>query len=273
MKARALLHVSLTTADLRAAGAFYCEALGFAAEGQPEAGDAALVQALGAGPFRTQRFRRGRQTLELAVFEAQGAPYPAVRRSNDGWFQHCALVTDDMKTAYARLSRHAFEPISGEGPQALPGGIVAFKFRDPEGHPLELIQFPEPGPATAGGIDHSAIAVADVERSIGFYENVLGLSVVSRQVNTGPAQDAMDGLAATTVDVVGLAPEHASPHLELLGYRHPAGKARRAGERQWAIASARSVFLVDGLVAPVLIHDPDGHAIVMTGNCPASGPV
>ena len=36
-------------------------------------------------------------------------------------------------------------PISTSGPQLLPaasGGVSAFKFRDPEGHPLELIAFP-----------------------------------------------------------------------------------------------------------------------------------
>lgn len=271
MKARTLLHVSLTTADLRAAVSFYSRALGFVAMGEPEAADAALAQALGAGPLRIQKLRRGKQMLELAEFAERGAPYPVERHSNDGWFQHCALVTDDIKDAWERLCGHAFEPISRNGPQTLPGGIVAFKFRDSEGHPLELIQFPVPDPATSRGIDHSAIAVADAGRSIAFYGTTLGLAVISRQTNTGPAQDAMDGLEATLVDVVGLAPALASPHLELLAYRHPPGRAAPLAGRQSAIAAVRSVFLVEGLAAPALMHDPDGHAVVVTGA--ASAPV
>ena len=47
---------------------------------------------------------------------------------------------------YARLSAHAgWTTISTDGPQLLPassGGVTAYKFRDPEGHPLELIAFP-----------------------------------------------------------------------------------------------------------------------------------
>ena len=134
-----------------------------------------------------------------------------------------------MAAAYRRLQTHNVTPISRHGPQTLPGGVIAFKFRDPDHHPLELIQFPTADPVTAHGIDHSAISVADADRSIAFYAAALGLAVTARQVNTGPAQDALDNLDAVTVDVVALSPAIRSPHLELLAYRAPCGPARHAG--------------------------------------------
>jgi hypothetical protein len=53
--------------------------------------------------------------------------------------------------------------------------VTAFKFRDHDGHPLELLAFPEgrvPGPGRTAngtgpflGVDHTAIAVRDTARS------------------------------------------------------------------------------------------------------------
>jgi Glyoxalase/Bleomycin resistance protein/Dioxygenase superfamily len=95
---------------------------------------------------------------------------------------HSSPMTSPQLTNGSRRSR---SPISRYGPQRLLSGIVAFKFRDPD--LLELIQFPRPDLRTEGGIDHSAISVADAERSIAFYAERLGLSLQSRQVNRGPA--------------------------------------------------------------------------------------
>ena len=172
------------------------------------------------------------------------------------------MVTDDIATAYARLRTAAFSPISAHGPQALPGGIVAFKFRDPDGHPLELIQLPAGDPATSGGIDHSAISVSDVARSVAFYASALGLVERARQVNTGPDQDALDGLQGVTVDVVALAPEVAAPHVELLGYRAPLGRAAPAGLLS-DIAASRLVFAGDTVVGGRVLRDPDGHVLIV----------
>ncbi len=267
-----LAWVSLTVSDLETAAAFYTEALGFEIV-EPAAEDPAMARLLGSRQLVTLRLQRGQQQLELASFDPPGRPYPGGRSSNDLWFQHCALVTSDMDRAYSRLLGFSFEPISRNGPQMLPGGIVAYKFRDPDSHPLELIQFADANPATAAGIDHSAIVVADADRSMAFY-NGLGLSVQARQVNTGPAQDALDDLEGTLVDVVALAPQVTSPHLELLGYRAPIGMPNRP-TRPGDIQATRLVFttdvipdtlesmlLTDGRKA-ALMHDPDGHWLVL----------
>ena len=183
-------------------------------------------------------------------------------------------MTNDITAAYARLTGYPFTPISRDGPQLLPGGIVAFKFRDPDGHPLELIQPVSVDPATRDGIDHSAISVSDVAGSVAFYEAALGLTSRSRQVNTGPAQDALDGLDGTAVDVLGLFPSGPGPHVELLGYKTPAGLSRSPGIPA-DIAATRLVFSVAGLAfqpgtvrladgsTATLQHDPDRHALLL----------
>ena len=60
-------------------------------------------------------------------------------------FQRAAIVARDLDAAWRRLM--AFQPVSITigGPQRLPeraGSVAAFKFRDPDGHSLELIAFP-----------------------------------------------------------------------------------------------------------------------------------
>jgi catechol 2,3-dioxygenase-like lactoylglutathione lyase family enzyme len=256
------LRVSLTVADLTAAEAFYTEALGFARAGGVRCADAALAELLGARRVRILWLRRGSQILELAEFDPPGAPYQPDSCSNDLWFQHIALATDDMKAAYARLRRCAFAPISRQGPETLPSGIVAFKFRDAEFHPLELIEFPQPDPQTRGGIDHSAISVADADRSIAFYTETIGLSLQSRSRNKGAAQDRLDNLDGATVEVCALAPAAAAPHLELLAYRAPRGR-RAAPMRPADIAATRLIFSAASSTGARLVHDPDGHALIL----------
>ena len=139
-------------------------------------------------------------------------------------------------------------PITQGEPQQLPrsdGSVLAFKFRDPDLHPLELLQFP-PGRTPAAwrgrrklegqiglGIDHSAISVADADASADFYRS-LGLSAGDPTLNQGPAQQRLDGLPDVEVMVVPMNPPEGTPHLELLGYRTPKGerRPRAAGQRR-----------------------------------------
>jgi catechol 2,3-dioxygenase-like lactoylglutathione lyase family enzyme len=241
---RRALRVSRIERAVRVLGrsvAFYEGALGFCAE------------AVGAGEAL---LRRGKETLVLR----EGGVEEDVPACDQG-FQHIALPVSDMAAAMARL--HAFAPrmISLGGAQALPessGGVIAVKFRDPDGHPVEFLQFPD---GRAGGIDHSAIVVADVERSVSFYMAFLGLRVAARQVNRGIEQDRLDGLVGVEVEVVALQPEQASPHVELLGYRVPPVSRRQPAPG----FSTRLVFEVDGGARQVA-HDPDGHEMLLQAN-------
>jgi catechol 2,3-dioxygenase-like lactoylglutathione lyase family enzyme len=206
----------------------------------------------------------GGQRLDLVPTAAAPSP-PAA--SNSVAFQHCALVVADVAAARARLEAvPGWSAISRAGPERLPaasGGVTAFKFRDPDGHPLEFLAFPDGGapPAWAGraglflGIDHSAVTVSDSARSVAFYE-ALGFAVAHRGLNRGEEQARMDGLAAPVVEVTGLTPPGGGPiDLELLCYREPGPLAARL--RDDDPLATRLVLTGEGGPAT----DPDGHRL------------
>ena len=258
----------LVTQDIARLTRFYHDGLGFTLEGAPQAiaADEMVLLGLSGGGMR-QFLRIGEQSLALDQFEIAGRAYPADSDAASLWFQHFALVVVDIARAHDRLRDTV--TISEDGPQHLPassGNAHAFKFRDPDGHPLELLQFPQdavpeawrdriPGPGRlAVGIDHSAISVADVEKSMAFYSG-LALQAGQRTLNEGPAQQHLDGLRDVVVTVVPMVPNIDTPHLELLGYRFPRGK-EGATLRPNDVAATRIVWR--GMTA-ALIADPDGH--------------
>ena len=107
--------------------------------------------------------------------------------------------------------------------------MTAFKFRDHDGHPLELLAFPEghvPGQwRTANGagcflgVDHTAIAVSDWARSARFFGSVFGFGTGTRTENRGREQADLDDVNDVHVSVTRLAPDLPAPQLELLHYR------------------------------------------------------
>ena len=147
--------IVITVSDLDRTEAFYRDGLGFNDRGRKAVADPAIGRLLGVyGPIDTLTMALGREQVEFIRFKEQGRSYPEDSRSPDLWFQHFAVVVADMDAAYARLRTVEFKPISDGGPQTLPkedGGVRAFKFRDPDGHPLELLYFP-PAKADKSGI-------------------------------------------------------------------------------------------------------------------------
>ena len=298
--AQALLRVGRNVADIDRACGFYCEALGFVVVARNASPAWPRLPGMDIEAPPSVRLRLGDQEIELTAF-AGSTPYPPASCSNDMWFQHCAIVVADMDAAYAKLQRYAgAAPITRGGPQTLPassGGVVAYKFRDPDGHPLELIMFP-PGSGdpqwqhkrnngAALGLDHSAISVADVDRSSAFYQG-LGLSQASRQTNHGAEQQRLDDLPGVIVDVVALKPALAvTPHIELLGYQVPRGRAlsnpdvrdiaadrlvlqiadldallENLARANADVVAAGTIENADGVRA-ALLRDPDGHLLVL----------
>ena len=263
-----LSRVALNVSDLSRLAQFYESALGFTIGPELRASPA-LCAAIGVSRMRTRHLRLGGQEVELCQCDPSGVAYPSGADAADLIFQHFAMVTHDIYGSYRRLRGFAPVEISRGGPVHLParsGGVTAFKFRDPDGHPLELIEFTQ---SRSVGIDHSAIAVADVNRSIAYYEN-LGLRATSRQLNVGAEQDALDNLVGATVDVVAISPSTPTPHVELLAYQAPLG---RPAPELAANAIAASRLVMDGAdmpaSAPALASDPDGHRILllpMSGN-------
>jgi catechol 2,3-dioxygenase-like lactoylglutathione lyase family enzyme len=222
----------------------------------------------------------GDDVIELLQFDRPGRPYPAGTISSDLCFQHFAIIVADVQLAYQRLvSAGGWTAISTDGPQQLPassGGVTAFKFRDPDGHPLELLvfpdgQMPEHWQARASGnlflgVDHSAVSVADSAASIAFYEG-LGLHVAARSLNTGPEQERLDAVSHAEVEVTALEPEQATPHVELLCYRSVT-RGQSTIVRSNDVAATRLIFEVDGpsseSATPQGLIDPDGHHLVIS---------
>ena len=278
LSALRILRISRVVRDLNQAERFYRNALGFQVVAQESLNPAERI-ALGMEAFAAEQLvlRLGANEIALVNFTPSGRPYPAESRSNDLWFQHLAIVVRDMDEAYRHLRTHgAWEPISWGGPQELPpadGRVRAFKFRDPDGHPLELLWFP-PGtgravahhsatPSPFFGIDHSALAIALSGRSLAFYRR-LGFHLIHKSWNSGGPQSALDGLLDARARVLALRPTaDDGPGLELLRYM-PAG--RRMGEpRPNDALTDWTTVAVSGLPGPSpgALRDPDGHILLL----------
>lgn len=221
-------------------------------------------------------FDLGAQRVEcLRTSAASHQVYPSASTG----FQHFAIIVSDMDRAMVRLRAvEGWTPISTHGPEQLPpasGGARAFKFRDPEGHPLEFLAFAAdrtpPAWASADGrlfkgIDHTAISVSESDRSIAFYK-AYGFDVASRQINRGIEQERMDAVPGAVVEVTGLMIAGAPPHLELLCYREP-GPVRTTLPGDDILATR---ILWQGVLSPGPDHaddnrqvlDPDGHRLLL----------
>ena len=161
---------------------------------------------------------------------------PFDSKSNDLWFQHIAIVVDDMPAAYKQVHANKVEHVS-TAPQTLPdyipaaAGISAFYFRDKDDHNLELIYFPE-GKGNPKwkkntnnrflGIDHTAIGISDTDVSLEFYKDVLGLKVAGNSENYGSEQEHLNQVFGARLLITGL---HAAEGfgVEFLEYIAPPG--------------------------------------------------
>ena len=290
--------VGMTVADMDASVDFYSRVLGFTPVRDVEVSGDAWERLRDVFPVRMRvvRLALGDEQLELTEYlTPRGRPAPADARSNDRWFQHVAIVVRDMDRAYAWLRDQRVAHVSPE-PQRLPdsnpnaGGIRAFYFRDPDGHPLELIWFP-PGKGDPRwqaptdrlflGIDHTAIAVGDTAASLAFYRDRLGLHVVGGSENSGIEQERLNAVRGARLRITSL---HAAagPGIELLEYVAPRdGRPTPADARANDLVHsqtrvvARDDASLDGVAPhPVVVpgdalgfvragsvRDPDGHSL------------
>ncbi|MGF1524623.1 MAG: VOC family protein [Leptolyngbyaceae cyanobacterium] len=238
IKIQAIRAIALTVADIDTAQNFYTQALGFKTiqDLTLEAATYSQLAPSTSGPVRILTLQLGDEQVELIQYlELKAKPIPRDSQSNDLWFQDMAIVVSDMDRAYEHLRSFAITPIS-DGPQTLPadksmaGGVKAFKFRDGDYHSLEILGFPEgkgkdkwhkPNQDLFLGIDHSAIAIADSQESLGFYRDLLGMEVADSGVNQGETQALLDGLPVAEVHINSLQPVQASMGIELLDYVKP----------------------------------------------------
>ncbi|MBL0927826.1 MAG: VOC family protein [Phycisphaerales bacterium] len=231
--------VTITVGDLDRVADFYTGVLTFTkvAESEEAGPEVERLSGVFGAHTRTAELSLGEERLRLVQFLApEGRPVPADARSNDHTFQHIAIVVSDIGRAYEHLRAHKVRHAS-TGPQTLPktipaaAGISAFYFKDPEGHTLEIIQFPpgkgDPrwhGSAGSGrlflGIDHTAIVVADTDASLRFYSGLLGLRVEGESENFGTEQEHLNNVFGARLRITALRAAH-GPGVELLEYLAP----------------------------------------------------
>ncbi|MGD9906015.1 MAG: VOC family protein [Vicinamibacterales bacterium] len=302
----AVATVGTTVTDLARSTRFFVDVLGFTVEGaapvELSGRPFELLHGLFGARARVAVLRLGRERIELSEYLApRGRPYPVDTRGNDRWFQHVAIITSDMAAAYARLRDHGVAHAS-TGPQRLPdwnvgaAGILAFYFRDPDGHFLEVLQFPagkgdprwQAREALFLGIDHTAITVGDTAASLAFYRDGLGFAVAGQGENYGEEQEHLNNVFGARLRITTLRAA-AGPGVELLEYLAP--RTGRAAPLDLAandiahwqttlVAADPSPLLADqhggGLVSPdvvtvdrgalgvargLMLRDPDGHAM------------
>jgi len=254
--------VSMVVSDMDRSIDFYSNVLTFEKVSDVEASGADIehFEGLFGVRLRVVRMRLGDEFLELTEFlTPRGRPIPADSHSNDRWFQHIAIITNDMGRAYQRLREHKLRYAS-PSPQLLPAyitnaaGIRAFYFRDPDDHFLEILQFPpDKGDAKwhrAGdrlflGIDHTAIVVGDTEASLRFYRDTLGMHVAGESENYGTEQEHLNNVFGAHLRITSLRCT-TGPGIELLEYLTPRdGRAMPTDSRTDDLWSWQTTLVAD----------------------------
>jgi catechol 2,3-dioxygenase-like lactoylglutathione lyase family enzyme len=309
-RVEAVAAVAMTVSDADRSAEFFTHVLDFEKVGDIEvaAEDYARLEGVFGTRLRVVRLRLGGEFLDLHEYLApRGRPLPADARSNDRAFQHVAIVVSDMDAAYRRLRENHVTHASS-GPQTLPewnraaGGIKAFYFKDPDGHALEILNFPpgkgDPRWQAGGGrlflgIDHTAIVVRDTDASLRLYRDTLGMRVAGASENYGPEQERLNEVFGARLRITSLrAPT--GPGIEFLEYLAPSDgrpapddlrsndlaswqtrlavadpdaamtAARRAGARLVSPGAVRLPDTALGYDEAMLVRDPDGHALLLS---------
>jgi catechol 2,3-dioxygenase-like lactoylglutathione lyase family enzyme len=229
--------VGMTVADMDRAIEFYSQVLSFKKVSDVEVlgTEYEQLQGLFGVRLRIVKMQLGSETIELTEYlTPKGKPFPIDSRSNDRWFQHIAIVTNDLDKAYLHLRRFKVQHAS-TAPQTIPlsnkaaAGIRAFYFRDRDGHYLELIYFPpgkgnpkwqQPSDRLFLGIDHTAIVVANTSESLKFYRDLLGLKVAGESMNHGTEQEHLNNVEGARLRITGLK-SPAGTGIEFLEYLEP----------------------------------------------------
>ncbi|HEY1419610.1 MAG TPA: VOC family protein [Candidatus Dormibacteraeota bacterium] len=124
---------------------------------------------------------------------------------------------------------------------------------------------------TAQRIDHVGITTSDLDRSLHFYVDVLGLKLLARHAMSEPDLAALLGLHTVDLDIADL-DSGDGRIVELIHYRQPEGT--RVSHHSWDSPTTHIAFTVDDMAAveermaqskvqvishrKLTIHDPGG---------------
>ena len=181
----------------------------------------------------------GRSRVDLESFDHPGAPIraplpPAIP------FSSTSPSSPTIGAAWRRACEAGATPISRARPVTLPqsaGGVTAVKFRDPEGHPLEFLQFP-PGAnsdwraraswgSTTARSRSAMSRPAEASMRMTGSARRLRLSITARRRTRSTASMASGRRRADD-------PCQQAAACRMLGYRHPVGRTLRpAGPKRY----------------------------------------
>ncbi|AFY75092.1 lactoylglutathione lyase-like lyase [Synechococcus sp. PCC 7502] len=301
--------IGITVSDMDKSLRFYTEVISFQKISDTEVWGNSYdrLQGIFGVRMRVVKLRLGDEFLELTEYlTPRGKPIPIDSRSNDRWFQHIAIAVSDMDKAYAILRQFKVQYAS-TAPQTIPSsnkvaaGIQAFYFKDPDGHNLELIFFPEgkgdrkwqnlgKSSSIFLGIDHTAIVIGDTNRSLRFYRDLLGLRLVGESQNFGIEQEYLNHVFGARLQISGLR-SSSGMGIEFLNYLTPGdGRPFPADAQANDLLHWQTTLIVKDILAIAqklrsegtkmistdvigipnqslgfkrgfLIRDPDGHAL------------
>jgi len=299
--------VSITVSDLEVSKKFYQDILTFKLLSEKEYSSSELNQLFGLSGnnrIKVATLKLGEEEIELIDFlDKEGRAIPKDSKSNDLWFQHIAIVVNDMGAAYKILWDNEVQHVS-TSPQTLPdfipaaAGISAFYFQDPDGHNLEIIYFPQGkdnpkwqnksgGPFI--GIDHTAIGISSTKASRLFYGDI-GLKVSGDSHNYGSEQEHLNQVFGANLMITGNVAQNGIG-VEFLDYIAPPGGRTYPADSKvydlwhWhttiQVAGIESILksnpelqtISTGIVSTkntypmstksIMVRDTDGHAILL----------
>ncbi len=292
-----VLGMMLTVADIQKMTTFFTKVLGFKKVGESQLEGDAYDKLYGIPKVKARfvTLKLGKESLYLIEFDPPGKSYPPIR-GNDHLFQHIAIVVSDLEKAHQILNKEGITAIS-EGPVTIPewneaaAGIKAFYFQSPEGHPLELIYFPPKKGRLIWqqkenlflGIDHTAITIFHTEKSLNFYQDVIGMKVFGASLNHGSTQESLSGVPGAKVKITGLGCKEGEMGVEFLHYLHPQDGRSYPDVKASDLGCTYTVIAIDSLdelnVLPlskgsfsldhgitinsaITAKDPDGHRLL-----------
>jgi len=304
--------IGITVSNMAVSEKFYTNVLGFKKISDRELSGETHEKLQGIFGIRMHvvRMQLGDEFIELTDYLTPGGRgVPEDMRSNDLYFQHIAIVVSDMEKAYQHLRRHNVMHVS-TAPQTIPesnkvaAGVKAFYFNDPDRHNLELIYFPhdkgqhkwhKQNGKLFLGIDHTAIAISNTQKSLQFYQTLLGFDRKGESWNMGTEQAHLNNVQGARLHITGLRAKEGAG-VEFLEYLEPGpGKAFPSDTRAndvwyWQTKLVTNdaeklydrleiegyKFVSKGLIrfrnidgtntTAFIVRDPDGHALLITSN-------
>lgn len=254
--------IGVTVKDMNTSVKFYSVVLGFKKISDEEfTGDdyESLEDVFGLH-IRVVKMQLGDEQIELTDYLTSGGrSIPEDMQSNDLYFQHIAIVVSNMDKAYEHLRKYMVMHVSNE-PQTIPAsnvaaaGIRAFYFHDPDMHNLELVYFPkgkgQPKWQNSNGklflgIDHTAIGISNTEKSLHFYQGLLGIQPKGETWNRGMEQAHLNNVKNASLHITGLRAA-TGVGIEFLQYIQPGpGKPYPADSKANDIWHWQTTLLVD----------------------------